>query len=263
MKPEFHTCAMFVYPWSMKQAILAKVPQQEPRKKDIYLLCQTPHHSWVDILTRQFSQQGYKVHSTTLEDMPEQEGDVIALLDLEVPFLREISAEKYNTLLKYVSQRRRTLWVSKTSQMKCDDPSSGLITGFARTIRLEASIEFATFEVDDCTDSAAKAVVNVYQKFHRQSQKKQRDPEVEFALHNGIVHVGRFHWLPLEQLAPSPKPDSPMTLSIAKPGGLDSITWKQQQIHTLGEDDVEVDVHYVGMNFRVCRYDIIPRRYYA
>lgn len=259
MQPEHHSGTMSAYPWSMKQAILAKNSHQEPSKDPIYLLCRTESHPWVEKVRSKFENEGYKVHLATLEDLPTEQPssgkcNFISLLDLSGPFFGNMSAEEYNNLLKYVAKNGRTLWVTKPSQMQCDDPSSGLITGFARTARLEVLAEFATFEVDRFNESAVDALVKVYQKIRRESLQNCWDPECEFVLQNGVVHTGRFHWLSMEKLTPpTEKEDIPMTLTVERPGSLDSIAWKQERLSALGDDDVELDVHYAGMNFRVCQ----------
>ncbi|KAJ5161517.1 type I iterative polyketide synthase, partial [Penicillium capsulatum] len=230
MQPDFHSCSTSTYPWSTKQAILAKVPSQELVKEPVHLLCPSKGHPWVTKARSRFEIQGHEVHLTTLQDLPGGKGNVVSLLDLTGPFLRDISAEDYNAFLKYVATKRRTLWVTKSSQMQCNDPSSGLIMGFSRTARLEALIEFTTLEVDNFDDRAAEALVKVYEKIRQESLQQRGDPECEFALQKGE--------------------NTPMTLAVGRPGSVDSIAWKQQRIPDLGEDDVEIDVHFAGMNFR-------------
>lgn len=258
LHPEFHTCSMSVYPWSKKQAILAKVPHLEPEKSVIYLLCPKESHPWAQHVKEQLNQHGYEVYCATMDDLSVETKDIISLLDIDVPFLEDISRERYDAFIKCLSQRRRILWVTKSSQIECDDPSSGLITGFARTVRLEAGVEFATLEIDDYDQPAAKALINVYQKFCRQSLERGWDPECEFALHNGVIHVGRFHWLPMKQVAPCDATDCPATLTVDKPGSLESVTWKHNPTPDLRAEDVEVDVHFVGLNFRVCDSTSLP-----
>lgn len=208
MQPEHHSGTMSAYPWSMKQAILAKNLQKQPTKDPIYLLCRKESHPWVGKVRIKSESEGYKVHMATLENLPTEQPssgkwNFISLLDLSGPFLGDISAEEYNSLLKYMANKGRTLWVTKPSPMQCDDPSSGLITGFARTARLEAMAEFVIFKVGRFNDSAADALVKVYQKVRRESLQNRWDPECEFVLRDGVVHTGRFHWLSMEKLADS------------------------------------------------------------
>ncbi|KAJ5217474.1 type I iterative polyketide synthase [Penicillium citrinum] len=256
IQPEHHSGTMSAYPWSMKQAILAKNLQKQPTKDLIYLLCHTESQSWAEKIRTKFESEGYKVHMATLENLPTEQPssgkwNFISLLDLSGPFLGDMSAEDYKSLLNYMANKGRTLWVTKPSQMQCDDPSSGLITGFARTARLEALAEFVTFEVDRFNDSAVDALVKVYQKVRRESLQNRWDPECEFVLRDGVVHTGRFHWLSMEKLTPAiEKEELPMALAVERPGSVDSISWKQSRLSTLGDDDVELDVHYAGLNFR-------------
>lgn len=120
----------------MKQAIMAKSPHHEP-EKNVHLLCHSDNHPWVKSVAHHFIQQGYNVLLITLKDLPLHDNEIVSLLDLDGPFLRDIAVEKYNDLLKYLSHRQRTPWVTQASQIKCQDPFSGLILGLAQTVRLE------------------------------------------------------------------------------------------------------------------------------
>ncbi|GFF29324.1 lovastatin nonaketide synthase [Aspergillus udagawae] len=250
-QPELTSCLFNAYPWSLKQSILAKSPYPEDQKGTVHLLCNSHSHQWTQAITRLLRKEGYAVDFFTFEDLPQATEDVVCLLDLEEPFLQNISKERYDTLLRYISQRRRTLWVTKASQMTCEDPSYGLILGLARTIRYEESIQFATLEVEDLNLTAAGLLVKVYEKFRRQCTQGVSHPECEFAIHKDVVHVGRFHWLAHRDIRPVlDTDDAPRILEVGKLDGRDPVLWRQKSLTRLGEDDVTVDVHYVGLNFR-------------
>jgi hypothetical protein len=136
--------------------------------------------------------------------------------------------------------------------MTCEDPSYGLILGLARTIRYEESIQFATLEVEDLNFTAAGLLVKVYEKFRQQCTQGVSHPECEFAIHKDVVHVGRFHWLAHRDIRPVlDTDDAPRILEVGKLDGRDPVLWRQKSLPRLGEDDVTVEVHYVGLNFRV------------
>jgi hypothetical protein len=198
-------------------------------------------------------ERGYNVVDATLEELPSGEGDIISVLDIPTPTLSNFSQEKHDALMKLCLQGRRTIWATKASQMKCDNPSFGLINGFARTIRQETMSEFGTIEIDNFDQHAARTLVKVYEKFRRQSLAHSWAPECEFALLDKVVHIGRFHWVPLEKISlPAPQ-DCHIALEVGAPGIGNLLTWKEQPDLSLNEHDVEVDMSYVAVNFRVCR----------
>ncbi|PGH15407.1 erythronolide synthase, modules 3 and 4 [Helicocarpus griseus UAMH5409] len=224
------------YPWDLKHKYVCRVPYPIPStSKEIFLLHGLEKGQWPESVQERFYQEGYKVNWCTLENPPPAQANTIALLDVGGPFFDNISKDKYNTFLQYFADRKgRTLWVTKSLQMKCDDPKYGFILGLARTLRHEAMLDFATFEIDDFNSVAIEALLNVYEKLERQSSYT-RAPEHEFVLHRGIVHIGRFQWLPLEQLLSCQDDDTPKELKT---------------LLELGTGQVEVKIDLVGLNFR-------------
>ena len=247
------SCLFDVYPWSVKQSIFSRVPYQCDAKQTVRIVCNSESHQWTQTVARLLHKEGYTVNFSPLEEpLPSGEGDVIYLLDLDGPYLQNLSKERYEALLGHISQRRRSLWVTKATQITCDDPSYGMILGLARTIRYEESIEFATFEVEHFNLQAAKSLVKVYEKIRRQSLQGQSNSEFEYAMHKDVMHVGRFHWLPLDNsIEPALENDAPRTLEIRKPGAEEPVAWSPKSLPSLHGDDVDVEVHFVGLNLRV------------
>lgn len=184
---------------------------------------------------------------------------IISLLDLEGPFFDNISENRYSTLQRYISgcvDTTRILWVTKETQISCEDPRFSLVLGFARTMRYERGLDFGTFEIDRFDSVASDALVTVYEKFKNQKRDSTLNPEYEFALHDGTVHIGRFHWMSLpDQLLAAPDKDAPKKLSIGAYGVMDTLQWIQVEQYQLEKDQVEVDIQYIGLNFRVCDID--------
>ncbi|KAK2758837.1 Type I Iterative PKS [Arachnomyces sp. PD_36] len=242
----------FGYPWDMKIPSVARVPFTPVPKKKVNFLYGSSCERWCKTEKRLFRERGYEVEWCTLQDLPPPDEDVVAFLDLEGPFFDGISEEKYNAFIKFLSNAKgRTVWVTRPSQMSCENPRYGYIQGLARTIRYEVMLDFATFEIDNLDATAGKRVVDVYEKFVRQFETDYRDPEFEFALHQGTIHTSRFHWMPLEKHQfRSPEFNTPKKLEVVRPGDLDSFTWAEKHVGELGPDDVEVNITHVGLNFR-------------
>jgi SAM-dependent methyltransferase len=205
-------------------------------------------------IEQQFISSGYTVsHCTLLQDVPEGQ-DVVALLDLTEPFLNNISEDRLSTFQRYLaaSQNVGTLWVTKSTHTTCNDPRYGLILGMARTIRSELSQDFATLEVDELDTTSRVALVRVYEKFQRRHKNNTLGPEYEYVLRKGVVHTGRYHWLSAtDHLACVAEPNAPKKLQIGKLGLLDTLFWTTSEARELVEDEVEVAVSCVGLNFKV------------
>lgn len=253
LPPEFSSFDLNIYPWTLEHAIISKAPHPEAEKHNIFLLGPAQSHPWIETVRHHLIERGYNVVDATLEELPSGEGDIISVLDIPTPTLSNFSQENHDAVIRLCLQGRRTIWATKASQMRCDNPSFGLINGFARTIRQETMSEFGTIEIDNFDQHAAGALVQVYEKFCRQSLAPSWAPECEFALLDKVVHIGRFHWAPLENLSPPVPQDCHIALEAGAPGIGNLLTWKEQPDLSLSEHDVEVDMSHVAINFRVCR----------
>lgn len=100
--------------------------------------------------------------------------------------------------------------------------------------------------------TSAKAVIQVCEKILRSRAQSLPDPEYEFAFHEGDIKVGRYHWVPLiEQLTSSPLPDAARKLNVTAFGLLDTLQWAVKEPSELGPGQVEVEMEYMGLNFKV------------
>ncbi|KAM5494833.1 Type I Iterative PKS [Microsporum audouinii] len=221
-------------------------------KGDVYLLHRPKIHHWVHIVESCLSEKGYVVHWCTLDQVPANQ-TVISLLDLDGPFFDNLPEEDFRAFQTCMSTRSncRILWVTQGNQIECADPRYGLVLGLARTLRFEMDVDFSTFEVDKFDENTAVSLCNVLEKIQRNRVKHWLDPEYEFSLQNGILHVGRFYWTPLdEENATTNKSNMSRFLDIGIYGLLDSMSWVEEEEPPVGEDEVGVDIKYIGLNFR-------------
>lgn len=182
--------------------------------------------------------------------------DLISFVDLDRPLLQSPEGEEWSCFIKSINslQEATVLWLTNPAQVNAKDPHAALILGMARTIRSELAMILATMELENCDRSgAAKAVVGVLKKVQQSKEDTTAtlDPDLEYAWVDGEVHVGRFHWYTvpsaLRDTAPSP-PDT-KALMIHKRGLLQTLHWSGQPLPPLAEDDVQVNVKAVGLNF--------------
>jgi hypothetical protein len=126
----------------------------------------------------------------------------------------------------------------------------------ARTLRNELSSKFATVEIDQFDNIAIAYVLKVLCALRVQSQRPWLDPDYEYALQDGKILLPRNQWSSLgQQLTDVPHLSAARSLDIKFNGIFDSLTWAVSTSpvseRNLKKGEVEVDMKYVGMNFRV------------
>ncbi|WP_264837096.1 hypothetical protein, partial [Burkholderia cenocepacia] len=130
----------------------------------------------------------------SLEGIP-SEGDVVCLLDVNGPFLFDITVDEFEKLKAFMLSPtvKRVLWVTKASQMSSSDPRYGLVHGFIRALHGERHAEGAClsiFDIEEFSHQAIPHIIQVHQHLSRSRPDESRRDE--FALRQGVVHVGRF-----------------------------------------------------------------------
>ncbi|EOD50626.1 putative polyketide synthase protein [Neofusicoccum parvum UCRNP2] len=177
-------------------------------------------------VARAFERAGYAVAWCGLADaLPEGHG-VVSLLELERPFLDEVLAAEFGDLMRFVSalegKAGGALWVTRASQVRCRDPRYAKILGLARTVRYELNAELATVEVGSGRDEENyEALVQVFKEFQGRDKSGPVDPDFEYAIADGQVHVGRMHWISVkQQLSRKPRLVLRADASYVMAGGL-------------------------------------------
>ncbi|ORY58730.1 KR domain-containing protein [Pseudomassariella vexata] len=204
-----------------------------------------------------------KVRAVELHDLhdgiPSHDSDMIACIDLKTSYLHNIDEKAYILFQQLISQRADSqgglLWLTRSSQMRCEDPRWAQIIGTARTIRGELGVDIATCELDVIDDATLKLVPEVFKKFQRQRQTPASQPEYEYAIVDGQVHIGRIYPVKVaDELVSVTEAEGNSTsivrLSIQKYGRLDTLKWTPARKEPLIGDIVEVETKAVGMNFK-------------
>lgn len=221
--------------------------------KGVTLLCDHNISSISRQVEAVFIRNGFRVDFCTINQLPPANQDIISLLDLSAPFFDSISSEELSAFQRFIgSLKSGILWATRSSQVGCKDPRYSQILGTARTIRSELLIDFATFEIDIADDFALEALSKVFFKFQRRTKGPEIDPDWEFVLFERVIMIPRYRWVSvLEQLSVVSKEELPRKLEIAKPGLLHSLQWVQGTPIMLKDDQIEVEICAVGLNFRV------------
>lgn len=216
--------------------------------------------AWVDDIFSEFRKHGYQVDWGTLENTPPLNRDIVFLLDGDDPFLYNVQEKQFLLLQEMMLKtERRIIWVTTSTQLTCTDPRYGLIYGFARTLRVEMGIDISIFETDTFDKAAANSLCKVYGRIHHSREVQELDPDFEFSYHDQAIHTGRCHWThpsKSEMSLLEPSDNEAVKLDVGTLGLLDTLCWSQIPEEDVGDDQVEIEIRYVGLNFRVCLYCI-------
>ena len=240
-------------PLHLSFSMMSGLPQEPSSNKGILLVPSPDSPSWACEVESSFRENGYDVDWSSVDDEPPVDRDIIVLLDTNEPYLYQIKDSDFESLRNYLLKvKTKVLWVTKSSQLSCTDPRYGLIYGLARTLRHEVEMDISIFETEQFDGKAAESLQKVYEKIQRSRETQHHDPEYEFSFHEGVVHVGRCHWGPPSSMEPPETVNkSGKKLDISQYAMLDSLQWVDVPDDALGDDQVEVDIRYVGLNFRV------------
>ncbi|EFQ96831.1 fatty acid synthase S-acetyltransferase [Nannizzia gypsea CBS 118893] len=235
-------------------SVLSSVKAAPAPLTDVTLLVGESPGPWAKEVADTLGEAGHQIHWGRLDLPPPTSQCIISLLDLDGPYLYDLSEEKYAALHLYMSQigKSRLIWVTSANQLTCNDPRFSLIFGFARTLRGENGLDISTFETDTFNGEAVNGLVKVLSKIEQSRALSALDPEYEFAFHHGTIHTGRCHWIsPQSQMPIQSLGETPRKLSMKAVGSIDSLYWQPfDGPKELTGNDVEIDIHYVGLNFR-------------
>jgi hypothetical protein len=234
--------------------ILSSIPRELTGERVITLLARDEPSTWARSLASHLFQEGYIIKWATLEHEPPASEWVLFLLDVEGPYLHDMSEQVFTALQTYLVNLNncKALWVSKSSQVVCEDPRYGLISGLARTLRQEQMLDISVFETNIFDDQAINALLKVLKKLILSRQLHVIDPEYEFFSTGGEVLVGRCYWgETLRDTSIQSINVAARKLRVLCPGIIETLDWVPYDRTSLLSGQVEVKVQYVGLNFKV------------
>ncbi|KAE9379717.1 polyketide synthase [Stipitochalara longipes BDJ] len=189
----------------------------------------------------------------------------ICLLELEKPFLMDISSEDFAKLKEVLYNANGICWVTRGATIDAPNPELSLIQGLARTVMNEkSSVKILLLDLDEkepllSTDSHALAL-NIIS-----THMDNKSSDYEFAIRNGAALVPRV--LKLSQFDEAIRRQQkqgistqiafgtirePVKLVVESPGLLDSICFEHDESYSspLPQDWVEIEVKAAGLNFK-------------
>ena len=248
-------------PYQFSAAIVSQaLPNLEggSKRMAITILCGQESNEITTNLVAEIQSLGIDYSLCKFGDQPPQGECIITTIDLESYFFNNGSEKTFRAFQDFLAEQdhRIILWLTRPSQILCDDPRSAQTIGVARTVRSELTTSFVTLEIDPREKNFGKLVMQVFGKIMIGDDNSTLAPDSEYAVDNGVIKVGRYHPFSLQtELGHQnslPATHSAMTLEIMKPGLMQTFQWSRKAIPgELGEDEVEIQIAAVGLNFRV------------
>ncbi|CAG8888844.1 unnamed protein product [Penicillium egyptiacum] len=207
-----------------------------------------------DPITKELLARGYEISYCSPAEIPPPGQDIIALLDGQTSFLEQLDTTKLEQLRTFINNIADSgiLWITQPSQSQCADPSFAQMHGLARCIRSELGIAFATCEADDMeTPRGCRSVACVFQNFSERVNDGEIEPDFEYVIENGVTRVNRFFPVSSASEVAVGQATNDARLIISQPGRLDTLHWKGETVKAPQGDEVQVEIHAAGLNFRV------------
>ena len=227
------------------------------RKPAVTIVCDQPNHEVTRNVVAEVKALGIDYSICQFGNPLPKGGSLIVTIDLESYFFENVSDNRFKAFQDFLVEQDRTLlWLTRPTQIRCEDPRSAEIIGAARTIRSELAMPFVTLEISPAEKDLGKLVMQVFGKIQSRKDEGTLAPDMEFAVDDGVIKVGRYHPFSLQKKLAEEKDvaatDCATTLEIMKPGLMQTFQWSKKPIpRELGEDEVEIQTMAVGLNFRV------------
>ncbi|TVY84105.1 Highly reducing polyketide synthase FUM1 [Lachnellula suecica] len=243
-------------PYQVCATMVCRVAQPPIDKKGVTFLYRNSVTPVIQSFSQAFEQSGNKVQLVPFgEDLPVGQ-DIISFLELESPFLNEISQPDFERWMKVASNldTNSLVWLTHPSSMGVKDPRYAQALGFARTLRSEKHSNFHTLEIDDFTHpKAPEKALQIYTNAYTPNNDLDIDPDYEFVLQDGVIYSSRYHWFSVRDgFATSQGKVVDKVLKIGQKGMVDSLRWEENISvqRSLKAGEVAVKPHTVGVNFK-------------
>jgi SAM-dependent methyltransferase len=228
-------------PHQVTATMVARPASSKKASKRVTILCGDQRND-ADEIVDCLKKAGYEITKCKINDSPPPGQDVISLLDREGPFFEKIDSARFQALGDLLRNLRDSgiLWLTPLSQIGCRDPRYAQVIGFARTMRSEMLIDFATCEISSF--NSPEKIVEVLAKFQVREDQDLLKSDFEYVIRDGEVKVGRFYPFALRgELLTSDQNDRAI-LDVGTPGRINTLQWFRQPREELQSDDVEIEV---------------------
>lgn len=239
-----------IFDGNMSNTIIASASRLDPKPKRLTVLSRSSQQS----VERLLLDRGYVLDFCDIDQEPTPGQDILSLLDLDGPYLHDITSENFHFLQSFLSKVKEStvLWVTGASQIECKDPNYSLIIGMGRTLRRETTLDLATLELETFDESGFTAVGDLLDNFRDRLVDFDIDPDSEYAFSRGKIQTSRMHWIRVsDELLDTTSSAKTRQLAIHKPGFMQTLHWKPFTPTPIIDDWIEVETRAVGVNFKV------------
>ena len=193
-------------PYQYSAAIVARATTRASslfkQQRQICILCDDINEVNTNALIQAFIQASRPASILRLgEKLPNQDCDILVVLDLNKSFLEDISETSLESLQKTLRRltTQKILWLTAPTQISCPDPRAAQSIGLTRAIRAELDLPVFTLEIDKTDRDLTKQVLQVFELVQKSEDKGLLLSDREFAVHDGQVHIGRYQQIDLAQ----------------------------------------------------------------
>ena len=218
------------------------------------------------------SQGGLEWEICSLEQaasMPDVSSCVhVFLQELDRPWLYTIVARDYLKVQYLLGVSSGVLWVTSGGGPSPKAPGYTIIDGLLRAVRNERpSVRIFTLALETDLSHTKHQLQSLYKSLIRVSSKvKESQFEPEYVERNGLLHIPRtiqldslsqdlyMRSLPQQSTVRAIGDSVPLKLALGSPGLLDTLHFieDKERSTNLKADEVEIQVHAIGMNFKDC-----------
>ncbi|KAK3687943.1 putative polyketide synthase [Podospora appendiculata] len=228
------------------------------------------HESALELQRYMSSSSRFGVRVLGLNDVNEEdagnESIYVFLLELGQPVWHDIARETFVHLQKLLAKTSKAIWVQKGAG---PSPQFRLIDGVSRVLNSEldtAALTLLRLEGDDSCELVTPQMGHILRLC--QQRLASDDVDTEYCERGGMLHIPRLVSRPklnaqIESRLGSRRHvtrpwhaehEVPLRLAVGSPGLLNTLHWAEDTENTpdapLGDTDVEIRVHSVGLNFR-------------
>ncbi|KAJ5487751.1 polyketide synthase [Penicillium desertorum] len=248
---------------------MAKIGTPGPERENVHLLhFDTPIPS-ADVIRDELVQRGWDTlqHSLPFDEVPPT-STVLIIDEMDRPVLSALADKQFVALRGLLEQQCRVVWVTKGSQMRVTHPEQGLMFGVARSLRAEyPSNLILCLDVESTTSIGSLEAIDTALR-HITSVANLQGTDCEFVERDGMYHVSRVIADDVLNQAQKESEEgegggapirkdiihdhkSHIRLISERPGTLDKLVYREiPHLPKLADDEVEVEVHAAGMNFK-------------
>ncbi|EEP76517.1 hypothetical protein UREG_01366 [Uncinocarpus reesii 1704] len=170
----------------------------QPAPSFLFVHRNTPA-SLVSPIIESFAERGWMTRSSQLCNVDIKEGErVVLVAELEGPLLSSLDEPELRGIQRIVSTASSLLWLTQGGLLSAKQPEYAMASGLARSVMSEnASLDFATMDLDLETVSASTAIRSVTEAARRQVENIP-DRETEYCIAQEKVYISRL--LPNDKL---------------------------------------------------------------